>query len=57
MAEVEMIARERGIKHTDLSADALLYRQHSVIGKEITKFLKRLRKNSGVPLRYLLVLE
>ena len=31
--------------------------QHAVISKEITRYLKRVRKNSGCHIRYLLVLE
>lgn len=31
--------------------------RHKVISKEITKFVKRLRKSSGSPLRYLIVAE
>lgn len=46
----------------DLDFDALSFkeqfiRRHGMIGPELTKWLKRVRRNSGVTLRYMLVAE
>lgn len=50
-------AERRGCVWKQLtSADKFEY-IHAEIGQEITKFLKRIRKNSGAKLRYLLVVE
>lgn len=57
IAQAELHARSRGVRWAELDDDQRLSRRHAVIGQEITRFLKRLRKNAGVPIRYLLVLE
>lgn len=50
-------ATERGCVWADLnSADKFEYIHHE-IGVEVTKYIKRIRKNSGAKLRYLLVVE
>lgn len=41
----------------ELSPDEQFQAEHEVICKEITRWLKRVRKESGAPLRYLLVAE
>lgn len=55
LAEVQM--RARGTEWRELSPDEQFYARHSLISKEITKWLKRVRKESGSRLRYCLTAE
>ena len=48
---------ERGESFEALSADAQLGERHLEIGPEVTKWLKRIRKQSGSPIKYCLVVE
>ena len=47
----------RGVDPSSLSAEEAFLARHDMIAKEITKWLKRIRKSSGAKLRYLLVAE
>lgn len=50
-------ARSRGVEWGSLDDDEKFRRHHAQINREITKYLKRVRAQSGAPLRYLLVAE
>lgn len=55
------VARDKA-RRQGLDFDALAYgdqfkRIHAAVSPEITKFLKRLRKNTGAPFKYLIVAE
>lgn len=58
-----MLARARvklaaqGVEFDRLNAHEQFVERHLQIGKELTKFIKRVRKNSGAKLRYLLIAE
>lgn len=47
----------QGVDFERLSAHDQFVARHLAIGKELTKYIKRVRKNSGAALRYLLVAE
>lgn len=49
--------KDRGASWSRLSEMDKILAQHDVISKEITRYLKRVRKNSGCEIRYLLVME
>lgn len=53
----DRVLRRGGERFEDLSADDQFRRRHEVVSAEITKWLKRVRKESGAPLRYCLVAE
>lgn len=48
---------KRSVDYHTLSASEQYVERHNAIGQEITRYLKRVRKNSGAKLRYLLVAE
>lgn len=48
---------KQGVVIERLSADDQFMMRHKAIGLELTKMIKRIRKNSGAALRYLLVAE
>lgn len=50
-------AHTRAIKWEELSYDERFRRVANTSLKEVTKYIKRVRKNSGVPLRYICVTE
>ena len=50
-------AKSRKVVFDDCSDHEQFTRTVAVISKEITKWIKRLRKNTGSPLRYLIVVE
>lgn len=57
VCQADALATKAGVDFTGLlPGDQLRYR-HKVIGAELTKWLKRVRKVSGAPLRYCLVME
>jgi len=47
----------QGLDYDALKPDDQFRVRHRMIGPDITKWLKRVRKNSGAPLKYLLVAE
>lgn len=47
----------RSVDYHALSASEQYVERHNAIGAELTRYLKRIRKNSGAKLRYLLVAE
>lgn len=50
-------ARKRFVDFATLTEDEVFIRRHNQISPEITKYLKRIRKESGAVLRYVLVAE
>jgi hypothetical protein len=60
-AHVLNVARHKsdldGDDFAEFSEEAQFAARHGVISKEITRYLKRMRKESGAPLRYLIVAE
>lgn len=57
MSEARHYAASRAIPWNTLSADERFKRVASTSLKEVTKYIKRVRKQSGVPLRYIVVTE
>nr|QJB20415.1 MAG: replication initiator protein [Microvirus sp.] len=55
--QAEVIARKRGIKWDEITARQSFVLRTKVIGEEITKYIKRVRKESGARLRYIVVAE
>lgn len=49
--------RNRGVDFDSLSADEQFVAHHRAIGAELTRYLKRVRKNADASFRYLLVAE
>lgn len=49
--------RNRGVDFDSLSADEQFVAHHRAIGVELTRYLKRVRKNADASFRYLLVAE
>lgn len=49
--------RKQGLDFDQLASDDRYAEQHREYCRDLTKFIKRVRKNSGAPLRYLLVAE
>lgn len=47
----------QGCDFDALSVEEQFRKRHAVVSAEITRWLKRVRKNSGAPLRYFLVVE
>ena len=56
-ARADVSLRARGTKWEDLTQDEQFSERHREIGAEVTKWLKRVRKQSGCKIRYLLVVE
>jgi len=56
--DVARLAEARqGCDFDALSVEEQFRKRHGVISKEITRWMKRVRKNSGAPLRFFLVVE
>ena len=55
--KAEVRARDRGILPEEWNHSERFRATHDAIGRELTKYLKRVRKESSAPLRYLLVCE
>lgn len=57
LLEARSLASKRSIDFDQLTEDEQFLLRHESISKEITKYFKRLRKQSGAYLRYLLCVE
>ena len=57
LARARVKARKTGVDWDELDPDAQFTRVHAQIGVHLQLWLKRVRKNSGAPLRFFLVCE
>lgn len=55
--EARVRSHRAGVVWETLSSEERFTRHHQVIGEELTRWLKRIRKESGAKLRYCLVVE
>lgn len=55
--EIRGIEGSQGVDYDALPEPERFALQHAAIGKQITRWVKRVRKNSGAPFKYLLVAE
>lgn len=49
--------REQGLDYDALTVDDRFRQLHGLLSKEVTRYLKRLRSNLGVPIRFMAVVE
>ena len=57
LLEATQRVEKRGTAWSTLTPDEVFRAKHAVISEELTRWLKRIRKESGAPLRYCLVAE
>lgn len=53
----DLDAKARGVTWAEITGQEQFFARHKAIGPELARWLKRVRKESGAPLRYLLVAE
>lgn len=57
LAKARRVASQNAIDFDGLEANEQFQMRHQIIGHDLQLWMKRVRKNSGVPVRYLLVCE